>query len=573
MKIRSVLLIFLIIFQNNLSAQLLNDSYEEYQQKYKEVISTIQKNLPETKIIIESFLKKHASPLTAKEILVIAGENSFFRNDDNKSIFYWNELYQYDKIISNHAKYRLAQIHIRQKQYEKALLELESITQKSDSTDFHAGLCAYQLWKKNKEEIYFQKIIIFWKNNSSTPKKALLEIYQHQKNDFETEKLLIDLLNSKYSNDVLNIALENAFTQKKYEKVIFYFDKYLKNKNIELSDLQNYTIGTSFYHQKDYQQSLPFFLKIVTKENNFGQQAAYYLGKIKSIEANFFEANLYFWQASRFDFDTITQKNAENIVKKINQFYEKNTLKIDTNHQKNDYLEEEKKLLLEKNFSKAVELLEKKINDKSLKEEEKLAVKFWLAEGYFQQSQVTKAITLYQEILHWKSNNEKYLLASHYGLANAYLLTQKYEVAIMHFQFFIMMNKEENYLDAIVRLADSYLKINDLSNAKLFYQKTNIEKQYASVCIQNIEKYEREKTKDVIWHQLPINDEENTEKKLSIVQQKISQNELKEAQKMVYELSNKIGFFSEIMKGIWLQYWEKSKQLELVEIAHQYWKI
>ncbi len=555
-----------------MNAQLLTDEWQIYQQKYQEVINDIRFNTENRKQNIQNFLQKYASPLIAKEILTIAGEHSFFRNDDQNSIFYWNELHQYDKIISNHAKYRLGQIYIRQKEYEKALISLESIVNRTDSTDFYAGLSAYQLWKKTNEEKYIEKVTYFWKNNVSTPQKALLEMYYFQKNDTEIEKLLPILLTKKIDNDVLKIAFETSFTQKNYKKVIDYSDKYAKNKGIKLTSYQNYMLGMSFYHTKNYSKSVEFLDKLVTEKTNIGQQAAYHIGKIKSIESNFLEANLYFWQANRFDFDTLLKKNAENLVEKIDNFFEKNKKNVVSDSSKT-FLATEKKLLRNKNFSEAISLLETYLKDKNLKEEEQLAVKFWLAEGYFQQTDIQKAIVLYKEILHWRSNNENFLLPSHYGLANAYLSSQKYELAITHFQFFIMMNREENYGDALVRLADSYLKINDLSNAKLFYQKSNTEKEYADIQLKNIEKFEKEKKNDIEFLQLPTTETITTEKQLLLIQEKLNQNKLEEAKKILDDVSIKIGFFSEIMKNLWLQYWEQNKQYSLFDIASERWKI
>ncbi|TAG86524.1 MAG: hypothetical protein EAZ20_12610 [Bacteroidetes bacterium] len=567
-----LLIIFVILFLNTeiIMAQLLIDEQQLYQQKYQEVLQSIQTNEKNTLQKVQLFLKNYASPMSAKEILVIAGENSFFRNEDKNSIFYWNELYRYNKIISNHAKYRLGQIYIRQKEYEKGLISLESIVNRTDSTDFYTGLAAYQLWKKTNEELYAQKTILFWKNNISAPQQALLDIYHLTKNYQAIEELLPQLSTQKINNDVVKIILENAFSQKKYNTLIEYFNTYIKDKDIKLSSYQNYMLGISFYYAKNYQKSVEYLDKLVIEQTNVAQQAAYYIGKIKSIDGNFLEANIYFWRASSLDFDTLLKKNAHHIAMKISNFFQKDEVETKVERK---FLDVEKKLLFNKDFSEAVVLLENKLKDKNLSEEDILAVKFWLAESYFQQGDIPKAIVLYKEILHWRSNNEKFLLASHYGLGNAYLYAQKYELAITHFQFFLMMNTEENYQDALVRLGDSYLKINDLSNAKLFYQKSKTDKEYAEIQLKNIEKFEKENKKNIDFLNLPTTEIITTDRQLLLIQEKLSRNELNEAKKILDEVSVKIGFSSEIIKKLWLQYWEQNKQYALFDIASQYWKI
>ncbi|NJO01846.1 MAG: tetratricopeptide repeat protein [Bacteroidia bacterium] len=97
------------------------------------------------------------------------------------------------------------------------------------------------------------------------------------------------------------------------------------------------------------------------------------------------------------------------------------------------------------------------------------------------------AIPYYQQLLDLSNQVSEYTLKAHYGLGYAYYNTERYGLAIPHFQYYLSqasnLPDKQYYEDAMIRLADCYLAQRNYSEATNLYgqaiQRNFADKDYA----------------------------------------------------------------------------------------------
>jgi tetratricopeptide (TPR) repeat protein len=477
-------------------------------------------------------------------------------------------MYFYDKNIPTLAQYRLAQIYIEQKEYQKSLDLLEKIIPQTDSTDFYAGLASYYIWKNDEnQDIYAEKIEKYWKNDDFNIIQYKFEMYLKQKKYeqiyTQIDKLLTKKINNTQFQQLFSLGLQALYEDKKYQKLLSFYKKNNYNNKLNLNKNQIYMLGIAHYQCNEKENALKYFEQVGEDSTQIGQQSAYLAGKLNIENENFAEGILWIWQASSLNFDVEIQKSAKENLKELENYLTKKLTPKDTSHTLNTQLSE---WLEKKQYAEATQFLEIFITQNNTADKQKLA-KFWLAEIYLQQNDFQKAISLYKDILHWRNVDNTITLPTHFGLAHAYMKIENYELAITHFQIFIFMNGKENSKDAIVRLADCYLKMKDLNNAKYFYELTQIEKEYAQIQLQNIDLYIKKDENAFKFTNYPIQDPNTLQTKILIIEEKINIGQTLEANYLLKQLSIELGWLDKRIENLWILYWQKMNKYSLLTIV------
>lgn len=439
--------------------------------------------------------------------------------------FSWNKK---NKHAISEYNYKLGFMYFIYNDYKKALPLLKNANTFEKyklSTSYMIGHIYYEMKDFSQVITYFYPLL---ENPKYSIKVSpyLLQIYYHNKKYDQAIKQGKNLLLSEeypphLRREIYKIISESYFQQKQFKKAIPYLEKYInENKTIQNVDL--YQLGYMHYIDENYQKAIENFNKIIDERSEIAQNAYYQLGnsylKINQKQ----EALIAFKNASEFDFNKKISENAyynyaklsyetENsfesrveIIKNFIKQYPENSnrtqmewllvklyLKSKTYKDALNFLDDKKDkknklqfLHQEIAFLYAMQLFDEGKYHESIpvfqysiekKKSSKLQAKalFWLSESYFR-------LENYQEALINLKNLEKNLEFStesyseesqlNYLFGYSYLKMNDFENAVKYFEKFIIKHpKHELKTDAELRLADSYIGLNDYKKAILIY--------------------------------------------------------------------------------------------------------
>jgi len=309
--------------------------------------------------------------------------------------------------------------------------------------------------------------------------------------------------NAIEKSELSKIIGESYFNLKKYDKALPYLLDY-KGKNGKWSNTDFYQLGYTYYQQKDYENAINQFNKIIEGKDFIAQNAYYHLAESYLKTDKKQQALNAFKTTSEMAFDAKIQEDAHlNYVKLsyeignpflatpevIKAFIEK--------YPSNAAVAELKELLINsyitsKNYTEALVLLAKNrtpenrgayqkvtfyrglelfvdgnyqeayaLFNKSLAENRDAKITsratFWKAECEYSLDQFSESVLTYKQFLAQSeaSATPEYKNV-HYNLAYAYFKIKEYENAIPFYQVYINQNKDDKS-----RLTDAYLRMAD----------------------------------------------------------------------------------------------------------------
>lgn len=306
----------------------------------------------------------------------------------------------------------------------------------------------------------------------------------------------------KEISELNKIIGESHFNLKEYEEAIPYLKAY-KGKKGRWNNTDFYQLGYAYYQQKDYENAIKQFNKIVDGNNFVAQNAYYHLAECYLNTDKKQQALNAFRNASQMDFDLKIQEDAglnyarlsyeignpyESVPSVLTSYLKKYP---DTEHQAE--LEEllVSSYITSKDYEAALNLLEssKKYSDKSTYQK----VAFYRAIELFNDSKYQEALTFFDKSLKENESPEYTARATFWKAETNYLL-DNYDLALQGFQAFANANiadteeaqtinynlaythfKQKNYASAIssfekfiannaddsARVNDSYLRLGD----------------------------------------------------------------------------------------------------------------
>ena len=304
-------------------------------------------------------------------------------------------------------------------------------------------------------------------------------------------------------SELSKIIGESYFNLKKYDKALPYLQAY-RGKNGKWTNTDYYQLGYTFYQQKDYENAIAQFNKIIEGNDFVAQNAYYHLAESYLNTDRKQQALNAFKTASEMTFDAKIQEDAALNYTKLS--YEIGNPYVSTpeilksfmdKYPSNPNNQELKSLLINsyitsKNYTEALVLLEKNktpenkaayqkvafyrglevytdgkyqeayaLFKKSLSENKdpKITARatFWKGECEYSLDQFSEAVLTYKQFLNNSSANETPEMKTvNYNLGYAYFKVKEYENAIPFFQAQINANKEDK-----TRLSDAYLRMAD----------------------------------------------------------------------------------------------------------------
>jgi TolA-binding protein len=315
-------------------------------------------------------------------------------------------------------------------------------------------------------------------------------------------------------SELNKIIGESYFNLKQYDKAIPYLVGY-KGKDGKWNNTDFYQLGYAYYVQKDYDNAISQFNKIIDGNNFIAQNAYYHLGE-SYLESNKKQQALNaFKNASEMNFDLKLQEDAslnyaklsyeignsyQSVPEVLLSFMNKyptnpsnNTIEkllIDSYVSSKNY--KEALVLLERNKSPESKIMYQKVLfyrglelyneadylgslsmfEKSLKEQKEATITarstLWKGESEYNLENFKDALASYQQFLELpKAKETPEFKNVNYNIAYANFKLKQYETAGNYFQNQIDNNKADK-----VRLNDSYLRLADCRFATTKYQES-----------------------------------------------------------------------------------------------------
>lgn len=409
------------------------------------------------------------------------------------------------------------------KQYKEAKKYLGKVVNSQEfgsQAKYYIGFMAYEGDDYDQANAYFDQV------SDQERYKEKLSYYQADLNfklgNFEKAiELAKDRLDTSDENEVSELSKiigESYFNLEKYAEAIPYLKAYqgkkgIRDKTAKWNNTDYYQLGYANYKQKDYENAISEFNKIVGGNNSIAQNAYYHLGESYIHLGKKQEALNAFRNASQLDYDLKIQEDAwlnyAKISYEIGNPYQSAPQVLAgylDKYPDTSYREEIETLLIDsyitsKNYKEAIKLLEGKksyankaayqkvafyrglelYNDSDYLEAENLfdaslkesldanytaRATFWKAEADYNLTNYDEALIGFKQFQQLpKVTSTSEIENIDYNLAYTYFKLKNYGQATQYFNQFISNKKEDK-----VRLNDAYLRLGDAYFVSSQYQ-------------------------------------------------------------------------------------------------------
>lgn len=424
------------------------------------------------------------------------GYSAFYTGDYDLAKLCFSKVKQSDNPYTKKALYYNAYIAYEEKKYEVALMDFKELL---NEEAYHSTVPFYMV------QIYF--------------------IQQKYEDLIVMAPSLIAKAPEKRKGEMLRSVALSYYNLKRYKEAESYFEAFLKENKMDLPKTDNYAIGYTYYQNEQYAKAVPFLTAATVASDTLAQIAFYTIADCQVRLKNYHAAVQAFQLAYQLGFDEVITEDAlynygklqyetssmpfQNSIKTFELYLEKYP---------NSYRSEEVNSYLStiylstKNYAAALTSLEKisskspkllrayqrvayyralelinnrqyktalSLIEKSLKYnfDKEIAVSnlYWKAETMYRMSDYKNAGLNYQQYIRGANSNATYYYPAYYGLAYTAMKQKKYQDAVTNFQILIKSGKteieEDIYQDALIRIADSYYMLEQMSNALAYYEK------------------------------------------------------------------------------------------------------
>lgn len=388
------------------------------------------------------------------DIAYMLGHLHYADGQNNEAFTFFDQIKDNDK-YARVVKPYYVQLYFNDKDYDKAIVEGNSLLNENISSDYEAEV------HKMIGESYFMK----GDYNSAYPH---LKIY-------------LDSKTNPTESDLYEMGFVSA-NLKKYDEAVSYYNQLL-NSNSATSQNAYYQLGNAYLEVGKKQEALSAFRSSyqMTYDPNVQQLAHLQYAKLSYELGNPFESptNVIQNYISKYPQSTDTETIKSLLVKSYLYSGDyKGTLsaidKMPNSTPETDKVDQEVSYLLgteefnkgnfddaEKYFLRSLEFnINKEFNSRAT---------YWLAQTYYQKSNYPSAIVRFEKL---QSENFPENQQLNYDLGYAYFKSKKFDKAKEYFTAYLKDPKQEFKNDAELRLADTYYANNDLNEAIAIYDKT-----------------------------------------------------------------------------------------------------
>ena len=411
---------------------------------------------------------------------------------------------------------------------KKYLTRVENSEEYGSQAKYYIGFMAYEGDDYDEANAYFDQV------SDQERYKEKLSYYQADLN-FKLGKFekAIDLAKERLKtgdeteiSELSKIIGESYFNLEKYAEAIPYLTEYKgkkgkRDRTAKWNNTDYYQLGYAYYKQKDYENAISEFNKIVGGNNSIAQNAYYHLGESYVHLDKKQEALNAFRNASQMNFDLKIQEDAwlnyAKISYEIGNPYQSAPQVLAgylDKYPETPYKEEIETLLIDsyitsKNYKEALKLLKGKksfenkvafqkvafyrgielynetqyleaefLFDESLEEPRDAnytaRATFWKAEADYNLTNYGDALVGFKQFQQQTSANETPEIENiDYNLAYTYFKQKNYPKATEYFNQFISNKKDDKVRlnDAYLRLGDGHFVSSDYSKAINAYEK------------------------------------------------------------------------------------------------------
>lgn len=350
--------------------------------------------------------------------------------------------------------------------------------------NYYYGFIAYQTDDYENADKYLSEVV----NNDQLDK----DIPYFQANiKFKTGKFqeaidiaepFLENAKPKQKSDVSKIIGESYFNLGEYSKAILHLKNYKGRRN-KWNNTDYYQLGYAYYQQKDYENAISWFNKIISSQSAVSQNASYHIAECYTKTNKKQEALTAFKNALEMDYSNDIKKNSwlnyaklsyeignpyKSVPDVLTEYLEK--------YPKSEAKEEINDLLLSsyvtaKDYVGALKLLKKK-NDKKSKEI-KQKVAFYRAIQLFNETNYNDALDLLNLSLSEKHDVVFTARATFWKAETNYLIS-KFNKALNGFTSFISLekaNETDEYNNIDYHLAYTNFKLKDYEKSIVHFKK------------------------------------------------------------------------------------------------------
>ncbi|MCF7560418.1 tetratricopeptide repeat protein [Sabulilitoribacter multivorans] len=377
------------------------------------------------------------------------------------------------------------------KQYKEAkkyLSRVENSQEFGSQAKYYMGFMAYEGDDYDQANEYFEQV------SDQERYKEKLSYYQADLNfklgNFEKAiELAKARLSSSDENEVSELSKiigESYFNLEKYEASITYLKAYQgkkgnRDRTAKWNNTDYYQLGYAYYKQKDYENAISEFNKIVGGNNSIAQNAYYHLGESYIHLNKKQEALNAFKNASEMDFDLKIQEDAwlnyAKISYEIGNPYQSAPQVLAgylKKYPNTSYKEEIETLLIDsyitsKNYKEALKLLEGKKSFENKVAYQKVA--FYRGLELYNEGNYLEAETLFDASLK-EPRDPKFTARATFWKAEADYNLTNYDEALIGFKQFQQQTESSStpeYENINYNLAYTYFKLKNYGQATQYF--------------------------------------------------------------------------------------------------------
>lgn len=508
-----------VFYQEALYYQSAN-AYELKKKNAKELLAQYAKKYPQT---------PHTS-----EVCYMLGRLSYEKKDYRQVLTWYSKINNTDLSSQKGETYLFtkAYAHLMCKQYKQASYIFETLDgvdeERSKDAAYYFAYCEMQLKHYSKAIPALKRLQSDVRYNE-TASLLLLQAYD-QTNDTEVidygKKVINRFPRSKKLGEAYRIVGAHSYEKKNYEDAAKYLKLYASNtKKLDRNTL--YQLGMACYKTKDYDAAPRYLAKVTKKEDKLSQNAYLYLGHCNLHNNNITNARLAFESAASTQFDPklteealynyslatyesnapfgetiqamedfikrypnstrkssiyyymyqtfITGKDYQKAIDAINKIGKKDPTLI--NAKSNAYFQLGVEAYDAHNYENAIQLFNQSIHLYSHTNPTPQAY-LWRGESYYKLNKNTEArqdLLKYTQLATHKTEKTA-VREANYSIAYTYYNQKNLNEAKIWFEKYALQCEEDhqkntNYADAQIRIADIYYVNRNFSKAKLAYAK------------------------------------------------------------------------------------------------------
>ncbi len=494
---------------------------------YYSAVSALYTHAKDADIEVQRFVLNHSEHPKAKIIYADLAESFFEKGDYKKSIEYLKKAIEHrqDNLEIYELRYKLGVSYYQLKDYENALKEFNFVKRTAAENAIHAAYYAAAINFQNEN---FEEALTDLKRvENVNPYKLevpnwIAQILYKQKKYDELLTYSVPIIanpEGRKTDELCLLTAEVFFFRDDYEKSAMYYDRFRELRRGSIDPQVTFRHGFSLYKTGQHAKVIAVLKQIADRNDDLGQQAAYYLG-ISALETgDLTSAMAAFDFARKGDFDKeikeeasynyikvqLEQGNNESAINSLKEYVknypdgkyidQSNELLSDILFDTNDYKQalayiESLKRTTSKideayqkiafsqavieynaeNFEDAITYFDKALSKNINKETGQRAL-FWKAESAFAANK-PDAESLYRQVM--KQGTPDQRSKSLYSLGYLYYNKREFATALTYFKDFLTTNGDETSRqsreDALLRLADCYLIQKQFANALKNYE-------------------------------------------------------------------------------------------------------